>query len=82
VCDEGRGIPEADLPHLFTRFYQVRRTDVGAPAGGLGLGLHITRELVMAQGGSIEVASHLGSGTTFTLRFPLVDGHEAQITPP
>ncbi len=76
VRDEGRGIPEADLPHLFTRFYQVRRTDAGAPAG-LGLGLHITRELVMAQGGTIEVASHLGSGTTFTLRFPLLDGLDA-----
>ena len=39
---------------------------------GLGLGLFITRELVLAHGGSIEVASIVGQGTTFTLRFPLV----------
>ena len=80
VRDAGRGIPAADLPHLFTRFYQVQRTDVGDPTG-LGLGLYITRELVVAQGGTIDVASELGRGTTFTLRFPLLDEREGAITP-
>ncbi len=71
VQDTGPGIPAAALPHLFQRFYQVAPHDAAA-RNGLGLGLFITRELVLAHGGTIQVASVVGQGTTFTLRFPLL----------
>ncbi|MDI3298300.1 MAG: HAMP domain-containing sensor histidine kinase [Bacillota bacterium] len=78
VSDTGVGIPEKDRPHIFERFYRgrlPRRDDVGAgrmrPAGGAGLGLSIVQQAVERFGGSIEVESAVGRGTTFTLRLPL-----------
>ena len=64
VIDDGPGIPAADLPHVFDRFWR------GDPArsrdsGGSGLGLAITRHLVEAQHGQIGVESHEGRGTEF-----------------
>lgn len=66
ICDSGPGIAAADLPLIFERYY---RGDVGdrAPAG-TGLGLAIARELAVQMGGSIDVSSQPGRGTTFTLR--------------
>ncbi len=72
VQDYGRGIAAEQLPHLFTRFYQVARADRPAQ-GGLGLGLFICQELVAAHGGHITVASTEGHGTTFTVWLPLLD---------
>jgi len=63
VADTGCGIATEDLPLIFERFYRGKD-------GGLGLGLAIVRELVDAHGGSIEVASAQGTGTTFYLVFP------------
>jgi len=63
VIDTGCGIATEELPLIFERFYRGKD-------GGLGLGLAIVRELVDAHGGTIEVASNQGAGTTFTLRFP------------
>jgi signal transduction histidine kinase len=63
VADTGQGIAEADLPLIFERFY---RKD----SDGLGLGLPIVRELVDAHGGTIEVASRPGEGSTFTVWLP------------
>jgi PAS domain S-box-containing protein len=71
VQDYGPGIPEADQPYLFTRFYQVARTG-GPQATGLGLGLYLTKQLVNAHGGTIAVESSLGQGTTFIVRLPLL----------
>ncbi len=73
VQDYGRGIAADQLPHLFTRFYQVARADRPAQ-GGLGLGLFICQELVAAHGGRITVASTEGHGTTFTVWVPLREG--------
>ena len=75
VADHGPGIPEAELPLIFDRFYQVgkRRT---RKKGGSGLGLSIARSIVQAHGGSIAVESTLGRGTTMTLRLPLVTAPE------
>ncbi|MBI4824732.1 MAG: HAMP domain-containing histidine kinase [Nitrospirae bacterium] len=65
VRDSGRGIKEEDIPKIFDRFYR------GKGSEGIGLGLSIVKELVDAMGGSIEVSSKLGSGTTFKLTLPL-----------
>jgi len=62
VADRGEGIPSDDLSRVFTRFF--RRSE-GRPTGS-GLGLWISRGLVEAHGGSLEVASTVGQGTTFT----------------
>ena len=71
VADEGRGIDPAFLPHLFEPFTQA---DIGDTRRdhGVGLGLSICKGLIEAMGGSIEVTSEPGSGTTFTLVLPRV----------
>lgn len=69
VRDSGPGIPEADLPLVFDRFF--RGTNVGeARASGSGLGLAIARSIVEMHGGSISVSSAVGEGATFTVRLP------------
>jgi two-component system CheB/CheR fusion protein len=73
VQDYGPGIPAAALPHLFDRFYQAGRRTA---EDGLGVGLFITRELVRAHGGAIEVRSREGAGATFTVRLPLLEAPE------
>lgn len=67
VHDSGVGIPATALPRLFERFYRV---DAGRSrdAGGTGLGLAIVKHLVQLHGGSIEVISQPGVGSTFTVR--------------
>ncbi|GIQ70564.1 HAMP domain-containing protein [Xylanibacillus composti] len=70
ISDTGSGIAPDQLPHLFNRFY---RTDEARSrhTGGTGLGLAIAQELVLAHGGSIDVESVLGEGTSFVVRLPL-----------
>ena len=75
VQDAGRGIAMADLPHLFSRFYQVERPDRPS-RGGLGLGLYLVQELVEAHQGRVTVASVVGQGTTFTVRLPLAGARD------
>lgn len=70
VQDYGRGIPAAELPLVFTRFHRATGARDQAPEG-LGLGLYITREIVAAHGGGIEVQSVEGEGTLFRIRLPL-----------
>ncbi len=69
VEDDGPGVAEAHLPRLFERFYRV---DAGRSRemGGTGLGLAIVKHLVEAMGGTIEVESVLGEGTTFVMNLP------------
>lgn len=66
VADEGAGIPEESLSHLFDRFWQARRTD----RRGAGLGLAIVKGIVEAHGGCISVESRVGVGTTFFFTVP------------
>jgi signal transduction histidine kinase len=69
VRDSGPGIPPAELPLVFDRFF--RGTNVGeARASGSGLGLAIARSIVEMHRGTINVASSLGEGATFTVRLP------------
>ena len=69
VEDEGIGLPESAIDKIFDRFYQVRM-DPARKIGGTGLGLYITKELVLLHKGKITVASTLGEGTVFTLELP------------
>jgi two-component system phosphate regulon sensor histidine kinase PhoR len=68
VEDTGVGIPTADLPRIFERFYKADRARSG---GGTGLGLAISRHLVKAHGGHLEVRSKEGKGSTFFFSLPL-----------
>ena len=72
VQDTGPGIAAPDLAQLFTRFYQGAHPARRA-GQGLGLGLYITRELVVAHGGRITVESVEGQGTTFIITLPRLD---------
>ncbi len=75
--DSGIGIPEADLPHIFERFYRVdagrsrHNEKQGPESGGFGLGLAITQQLVEAHGGQISVTSQVGQGSRFQIVLPM-----------
>ncbi|MGY1640237.1 SpoIIE family protein phosphatase [Geodermatophilus sp. SYSU D00703] len=74
VSDTGTGIPADELPRLFERFHRV--TDARGRSGeGSGIGLAMVRELVGLHGGTIDVASAAGRGTTFTVTLPFGTGH-------
>jgi signal transduction histidine kinase/CheY-like chemotaxis protein/ligand-binding sensor domain-containing protein/AraC-like DNA-binding protein len=71
VEDDGPGIPERDLPHVFERFYRAEHPSTHAQPG-TGLGLALARDLVEQHGGVIQVDSAEGRGSIFTVRLPLV----------
>ncbi len=70
VEDTGVGIPAEDLPRIFERFYRVDKAR-SRELGGTGLGLSIVRHLVQALDGEVKVRSSLGSGSVFTVVFPV-----------
>lgn len=74
VSDTGKGIPTANLPHIFDRFYRVPDHN---PERGLGLGLSFVAWIVKVHKGKIDVDSKLGQGTTFTVSLPV-----GSVTPP
>jgi signal transduction histidine kinase len=69
VGDEGRGIAMADQERIFEKFYRADPHMQHAPSG-TGLGLYIARELTQRMGGSLDVASEPGRGSTFTVALP------------
>ncbi|NWF62620.1 MAG: two-component sensor histidine kinase [Fischerella sp.] len=78
VVDNGIGIPEADLPHIFERFYRVDKKRVRVAhasrtrkTGGYGLGLSIVQQIVSAHAGHINVKSVIDKGSTFQIFLPL-----------
>jgi signal transduction histidine kinase len=71
VSDTGRGIAPSHMKRLFEPFFTTK-----APGEGTGLGLSLARKIVLAHGGSIDVASEVGVGSTFTVRLPAVDGDQ------
>ena len=81
VEDSGEGIPPADQPHLFERFYRIDKAH-SREDGGNGLGLSIVKRLVTSFGGLVSVSSKLGQGTTFTVGLPIAkDGAADQPLP-
>ena len=72
ISDEGIGISEDDLQHIFEPFYTTR-------ARGSGLGLSISYKIIEAHGGEISAASRPGAGTTFIIRLP-AGQHQPTIT--
>ena len=72
VSDTGGGIPAADLPHLFDRFYQSRQSVAPATGeGGKGLGLAIVKRIVELHDGAVTVTSSVGAGTKVVLSLPM-----------
>lgn len=70
VKDNGLGIPEEELEHIFERFYRVDKSH-SREIGGTGLGLSITRSAILMHRGFIKVESEEGSGTAFFVKIPL-----------
>ncbi len=69
VEDNGQGIPEADLPRIFERFYRVDKAR-SREMGGTGLGLAIVKHLTQAMKGGVRATSRVGTGTTFIVSLP------------
>ena len=72
VCDTGVGIAADHLPHIFDRFYRVRKMQTKS-VQGLGLGLSFVSWIVQVHGGTIAVESKEGKGTTFTVSLPCTE---------
>ena len=78
IRDTGMGIPDEALDHIFERFYRVDKAR-SRSTGGSGLGLSIVRNIIRRNHGKIHVDSTVGSGTTFTLQFPIFEVEEEQV---
>jgi signal transduction histidine kinase len=79
VSDNGPGIPEEELPHVFERFHRGRQER--ATTSGAGLGLSIARELTELLHGEIHAASQGGAGASFTVRLPRAPSRRAAAAP-
>ena len=76
VADSGEGISGESLPRVFDPFFTTKGGD------GTGLGLVVVRDVVLRAGGTIDVASKVGQGTTFRLRFPAVASAPSPLAAP
>ncbi|MEA3308423.1 MAG: ATP-binding protein [Chloroflexota bacterium] len=79
ISDTGIGIPADELDRIFDRFYQVDGS-MTRRYGGTGLGLSLSKEIVEAHGGRIEVKSVEGKGSTFLVKLPIWEGEDASKT--
>jgi two-component system, chemotaxis family, CheB/CheR fusion protein len=79
VQDYGPGIPAANLPQIFSRFYRIARDEhTQGQVAGLGLGLYLVKELVSAHGGEITASAIEGKGATFTIHLPLLQAADQE----
>jgi signal transduction histidine kinase len=77
VSDQGPGIPEEALPHIFERFYRADKSRARIKSSA-GLGLSIAKFIVDQHGGTLSVESELGKGTTMRMQLPLIAANEPQ----
>jgi signal transduction histidine kinase len=78
IADSGIGIPQDDIPRIFTRFFRAKNVDSGKYQG-TGLGLSIVERAIAHHGGSISVESTLHQGTSFTITLPLASKEENNV---
>jgi two-component system sensor histidine kinase CiaH len=71
IADQGMGIAEKDIPHLFDRFYRADKSRTKTDVPGYGLGLSIAKQIIDQHNGTIRVTSKPHKGTTFTIDLPL-----------
>lgn len=81
VSDKGTGIPKSSLRYIFDKFYRVEDT-LTAKTKGHGLGLSIVKNMIEMNGGTIDVKSEYGKGSTFIVKFPTLMSPEADIDKP
>jgi two-component system sensor histidine kinase ResE len=81
IRDTGPGIPPQDLPFIFERFYRAEKSRTRAKSTGFGLGLSIAQWIVENHGGTVEVESKEGVGTTFAIWLPLLAGEDKTRAP-
>lgn len=75
VTDQGIGIPAHELNSIFSPFHRLDTGDTRT-TGGVGLGLYLAREIIVLHGGTIEVTSSLGEGSTFTILLPRITNQQ------
>jgi signal transduction histidine kinase/ActR/RegA family two-component response regulator len=80
VKDTGKGIPQEDLPSIFKPFYQASNNQLIGQ--GVGLGLHISKQIVELLGGEISIESELGHGSTFSFEIPRRDADPVNLAAP
>lgn len=80
VTDDGMGVPKAEQPHLFTKFYRAFNAKKVRP-DGTGLGLFMAKKVIINQGGSLIFSSEEGKGSTFGFSFPKVKLSKPPISP-
>ena len=81
VSDTGKGIAEADMERILAPFEQAGKSTINVTNQGVGLGLAITQKLVELHGGTLEVQSQIGEGSTFLISLPLQEGEITASTP-
>jgi signal transduction histidine kinase len=75
VADRGQGIPASQVGHVFDRYFRVP----GSRSSGLGLGLHVVKQVIQRHGGTVGVRSREGYGSIFRISLPMVDGPSLSI---
>ena len=81
VIDTGEGIASEELGRIFERFYQMDKARPGGVSGrrGVGLGLAIANEIILAHGGTLSVKSRPGQGSVFVVKLPLARPDDATV---
>ena len=79
ITDNGIGIPAADLPYIFKRFFRVEKSHGQNEVKGTGLGLSIVKRAIEAHGGTITAKSTPGVETAFVIRVPIKSERKAEV---
>ena len=78
IQDNGQGIPEEDVPHVFDRFYKVEKAHTPTKMSGTGLGLSIVKRIIDQHGQTITLKSAKGKGSTFTFTLKRASSKRSQ----